>query len=87
MVKKDQYEVFLWNGLELLVKIFTRDPLCEGISLGVKWMVQPKTDRGARKNDRKNVLKIFQGNIDIKGTRGHRGEGMEGPSATVTHSE
>lgn len=55
MVKKDQYEVFLWNGLELLVKIFTRDPLCEGISLGVKWMVQPKTDRGAIKNDRKNV--------------------------------
>ena len=35
----------------------------------------------------KASFSIFEGNINIKGGRGHRGGGMEGPSATVTHSQ
>ena len=35
----------------------------------------------------KASFSMFEGNINIKGGRGHGGGGMEGPSATVTHSQ
>ena len=35
----------------------------------------------------KASFSIFQGIIDIKGTRRHRGKVMEGQSPTVTHSQ